>query len=477
MKKYTTRIIAVILTVALALGGLWYIDRVLIMKRTDGILTMQNFYAQPEGTVDVLLVGNSHSGINIDTATLWDEYGIASYNLWGGVQPLWNSYHYIVEALKYQRPERIVLEVMASTSDYEYSEEQNQIKNTAGMKLSKNKIEAVKASAPEDRQLNLLFGFPLYHGRFDELTEDDFRHFPWSDDLENFKGSTLRYGVGKYEFESADGITTRGEVMDKELEYLNRIIELCREENIPLTLLKTPSIERTQTQPILNTVADIAQANGLDFVNMNLMDDKLNITAADWSLDRHMNADGARKVAHWLGAYLVEQGISDRRGDAAYQSWEINSHNVSNEYLTMITDVDDYIAELSRFGRSALIIKNAPWEGSEEYTALVEKLGSIGLRSEMFGESANNALLIQDTATGENAPASINGESIVFTLDGEELSVNFEYQDVIYGASKLTWFGGDELTIIVYDTVSHNLVDIVTFATLNGCDLVRVDAE
>lgn len=477
MKKYLTRIIAVILTIALALGGVWYIDRVLIMKRTDGILTMQNFYAQPEGTVDVLLVGNSHSGINIDTATLWDEYGIASYNLWGGVQPLWNSYHFIVEALKYQRPERIVLEVMASTSDYEYSEEQNQIKNTAGMKLSKNKIEAVKASAPEDRQLNLLFGFPLYHGRFDELTEDDFRHFPWSDDLENFKGSTLRYGVGHYAAESAEGITAREAVMDKELEYLNKIIELCRDENIPLTLLKTPSIERTQTQPILNTVADIAEENGLDFINMNLMDDELGITAEDWSLDRHMNANGARKVAHLLGEYLVAQGIQDRRGDVAYQSWEINSHNVSNEYLTMITDTDDYVAELARFGRAVLIIKNSPWENSEEYIALIDKLDSIGLKSEMFAESANNAVLIENSADGTNAPAGIAGESITFTLDGEKLSVNFEYQDVIHGEQKLTWFGSDELTIIVYDTVSHSLVDIVKFATLNGCELVRVDVE
>ena len=322
MKKYLSRIICVLLVIALAIGGLWYVNGVLIMKRSDGILTMQDFYAQPDGTVDVLLVGNSHSGINIDTATLWDSRGIAAYDLWGGVQPLWNSYHYIVEALKYQTPKLIVLEVMASTSDYEYSEEQNQIKNTAGMRLSKNKLEAVRASAPEDRQLNLLLGFPLYHGRFDELTMEDFQHFPWSNGLENFKGSVLRYGTGSYEFESAEGISDTAPVMDKELEYLNRIIGLCREKNVPLMLLKTPSLEREQTQPILNTVAGIAEDNGLAFVNMNLMDDELGITADDWSLDRHMNASGARKVSAWLADYLQsEYDIPDRRyGLYAYDS-------------------------------------------------------------------------------------------------------------------------------------------------------------
>lgn len=478
MKKYVKRIIALVLVAALALGGLWYANRVLIMKRTDGILTMQNFYAQPERTVDVLFVGNSHSGINIDTATLYDDYGIASYNLWGGVQPLWNSYHYIVEALKYQRPKLIVLEVMASTSDYEYSEEQTAIKNTAGMRLSMNKLEAVKASAPADRQLNLLLGFPLYHGRFNELTEEDFQHFPWSDGLENFKGSTLRYGVGHYEKEYAEGIEECAPIMEKELEYLEKIIELARKEDIQLLLLKTPSLDRTATQPCLNTVAELAEENGLAFINMNLMDAELSITDTDWSLDRHLNATGSRKVSHWIGEYLTESfSIPDRRGDSAYQSWEMNSHRVNNEYLNMIADTDEYIAELSQNGRALLVIKNSPWEQSEDYQALIAKLEALGVHADMLADSGNNAELIIDTSSPSSAEAAVSGESMVFTLDGQELTVNFEYQDVVHGNKKLTWFGGNDLTLIVYDEVTHELVDILAFSTLNGCEFMRVTDE
>ena len=475
MKKYLSRIICVLLVIALAVGGLWYVNGVLIMKRSDGILTMQDFYAQPDGTVDVLLVGNSHSGINIDTATLWDSCGIAAYDLWGGVQPLWNSYHYIVEALKYQTPRLIVLEVMASTSDYEYSEEQNQIKNTAGMRFSKNKLEAVRASAPEDRQLNLLLGFPLYHGRFDELTMEDFQHFPWSKGLENFKGSVLRYGTGSYEFESAEGISDTAPVMDKELEYLNKIIDLCREKSVQLMLLKTPSLEREQTQPILNTVAGIAEDNGLAFVNMNLMDDELGITADDWSLDRHMNASGARKVSAWLAEYLQsEYSIPDRRGDAAYASWDVNAHDVNNAYLSAVTDSADYFAELRRNGRALLVIKNSPWE-SDAMAALEAELESVGVQSEVYDESMNNAILIADTATGENAPAQVEGESMSFTLGGDTLQVNFEYQDVYLNDKKLTYYGGSEITLIVFDTLTNEVVDTVGFNTLNGCVLTRAE--
>lgn len=476
-RKIITRVLAILLVVAIALGGLWYANRVLVMKRVDGVLTMQNFYAQPDGTVDVLLVGNSHSGINIDTTTLWTEYGISAYDLWGGVQPLWNSYHFIVEALKYQTPKLVVLEVTAAISDYEYSEEQNQIKNTAGMKLSANKLEAVKVSAPKDRWLNLFLGFPLYHGRFDELTEKDFSQFPWSAGLENFKGSYLLYGTGNYELESAAGVTARRDIMDKELEYLNKIITLCRERGIPLMLLKTPALERRDAQPIYNTVSDIASINGLNFVNMNLMDDETGVTAADWSLDRHMNGSGARKVAHWLGAFLQsEYGIADHRGDARYASWDINAHTVNDDYLAAITDNADYFAELRRGGRAALVIKQSPWTENDAYSALAAELESVGFTG-LKSAKDNDAFLVSDTASGADVPASVSGDAVTFTLDGEELTVSFEYQDAVLGGKRLSWFGSSEMTLIVYDTTTHELVDVVTFSSLNGYKLRRAESS
>lgn len=472
---YFKRAICILLVLALAIGGLWYLDRLLVMKRVDGILTMQDFYAQPEGSVDVLLVGNSHSGINIDTATLWDEYGISAYNLWGGVQPLWNSYHFIVEALKYQRPKVIVLEVMASISEYEYSEEQNQIKNVAGMRLSKNKIEAVKVTAEKDRWLNLLLGFPLYHGRFDELEQKDFSQFPWSDGLENFKGSYLLYGIGNYPAESAEGVTARREIMDKEREYLDKIIALCDESDIPLVLLKTPSVEKTDVQEIFNTVSDIAAENGLPFINMNLMEDELSITTLDYSTDRHMNGTGARKVASWLGGYLSsEYALPDHRGDAAYASWDINAHTVNNDYLAAISASSDYFEELRRNGRAVIVIKNSPWEDNEAYISLEEELASIGVPA--ASAEAADAFLILDSTSGENAPAAVEGDSIQFELDGEVLTVSFEYQDVVHGGEKLTWFGSSDVTLLVYDTLTHALVDTVAFTSASRFELVRPDA-
>ena len=81
------------------------------------------------------------------------------------------------------------------------------------MKMSRNKWEAVKVSAEKSGWLNLMLGFPMYHNRFNELEMADFTNFPWSKNLENFKGSYLLYGVGSYEFESAEGVTKTREIM------------------------------------------------------------------------------------------------------------------------------------------------------------------------------------------------------------------------------------------------------------------------
>lgn len=462
MKKIIQRTLCLLLTACLAISGVAYISRILLLKRVDGILTMQDFYAQPEGSVDVLMVGNSHCGINIDTARLWDNYGLSSYNLWGGVQPLWNSYHFLLEALKYQTPKVVVLEVTAATSDYEYSEEQNQLKNIAGMRFSRNKIDAVKVTAPKDRWLNLLLGFPLYHGRFDELSEKDFAQFSWSKGLENFKGSYLLYGVGNYEHESAENITETAQIMDKEREYLMKCIALCEEKNIPLVLLKTPALERTKEQEIYNTLVHLADEHSVPFINMNLLDDELGITVDDWSLDRHMNGYGARKVADYLGKYLTENfPLVDHRGDSKYASWEINAHKVNNDFIAAIDGTEDYFEELSHSGRDIVIIKNSPWEGNAEYPLLCGMLEKLGLERAYLDSAERGAWLIDSS----KKPHTLNCDEGGIELDGQTLDISFEYFTANLGGKQLAWFGAADFLCIVYDSFTHELVDVTAFSS------------
>ncbi len=141
-----------------------------MVKRSDGTLPALDLRYQKKNTTDVLFLGPSRIGLGISSDTLWEEYGIAGYVLWGSAQPLWNSYYLLIEALKTQSPKAVVLETCAAGYQYEYQDEERQIVNTCALQPGINRWNAVKASGPVSRWIPLFLGFPLYHTRYAELT-------------------------------------------------------------------------------------------------------------------------------------------------------------------------------------------------------------------------------------------------------------------------------------------------------------------
>ena len=131
MKKSVIRIFSFLIIITLVL---LYCNSVLKPKSADGLSTYSAFYDLDKNTVDVLVLGSSHAFVNFSTDTLWSEYGISSFNLGGGVQPFWNTYYNLKEALKTQKPELIVLDAYAATLDFDYSDSNRTRSNTFGMK-------------------------------------------------------------------------------------------------------------------------------------------------------------------------------------------------------------------------------------------------------------------------------------------------------------------------------------------------------
>ena len=75
---------------------------------------MINMYRLPRNTVDVLTIGSSVAYTGVNTNVLWQEYGLACYNLCAAEQPFWFTYYQLREALRYQRPKVILMDDMPS---------------------------------------------------------------------------------------------------------------------------------------------------------------------------------------------------------------------------------------------------------------------------------------------------------------------------------------------------------------------------
>lgn len=469
MKTVLKRTLALLLVLVLTLGSVYITDRVLLLKRYDGVKPMQSFYAQEPGTVDVLLLGNSHMGVHVDTATLWQEYGISAFALWGGVQPMWNTYHFLVEALKTQTPKAVVLEIGSLSYDWEYADEATQLKNVAGMKLSRNKWEAVQATAPQERRVSLLLGLPLYHQRYGEVTREDFHYFPWSEGLVNYKGSFALYGHGNFDLGDPDAITEVAEISEKSLDYFGRIIRLCREKEIPLILVKTPTVDLKKYQPTCNAVEQIAEREGLAFYNFNEMGEETGIIGEDFYFDTHLNLAGARKLSRCLAEILLETAaLPDHRGDSAYASWDVNEETINDGYLMSITETADYIMELQRGGRAVLLIKNGDWENREPYVGFVKALAQLGVSEAELLSEGSGAWLITDVPAGQ-----VSRKGRGFTIDGKDYAVDFEQAVVTENGSIIYSFRDLGVTLLVYDYGCGKLLDTVDFLRRDYFELSR----
>ncbi len=472
--KYIKRVICLVVLLSIVMLGLWYSNQVLIMKRTDGITTMKDLYAQEENSIDVLMLGSSHCGMNLDAETFWKEYGIASYALWGSVQPFWNSYHFLKEALKTQKPKVVLLETYAATLDFEYSDDARQVTNVSGMKWSRNKLEAIKVSAPKERWKDLILGMPLYHSRYSELTKDDFMHFPWSPSQINSKGTGVRYGTADFELKDVSTISEVRPIHEKQEKYLRKIIEVCETENIPLVLITTPTVKRVEEQPYHNYVALIAEECNIPYYNFNLMDSETGFEAEDfWNDGSHINTKGARKVSSYLGKILKEKyELPDHRGDENYSSWDANAVQIQNSYFRKIVDTKEYFEELQRNDRAVMVVKNSTWEDTEEYSYLLENFIKLGVDTEILKKSEGGNWILESTQNGKFENQYFGDMYSEYTFDGQSFSMDYANgTGFMFNGETLYFLNGPGVILVVYDINTKKCIDIVSFLKNNNFKL------
>ena len=451
-RETAKRAASCVLCTVLLLTAVYVAGYTLRNKNTDGITTMQNYYLQEKGTVDVLLTGSSRSGINLDGGVLWDDYGIRAYNLWGNTSPVWNSYYYIKEALRINPPKVVVFEVSSMRFQDEYAGYAQQMTNTAGIKYGRTKLEAVAASCSMEDRLDFLLQFPLFHGRYKELTEDDFMHYNWNRELKSDKGFHPLYGRATEEMDTgADSIDYLA-VGEKQEYYLKKIIALCRENDIPLVFVSTQPVHADRQQPYFHTVALIAEAYDVPFINFTDLDRELHFSRSDFYTDNaHLNIYGARKDSAYLGAYLREHyALTDHRRDTGYQEWEAAMAKLSDRLLCSISDKDDYLDELARGRMSCLAIPYGTEDDeTKDYEEVREALEQMDTLTWMETEASCGQEKAKEVTFGTNRIGVVKG------YRGCEIT--------IYGKEEHNVVAGVGIILVAYDEVTDTVADIAVF--------------
>ena len=325
MKKKVEKIIAVLILFLIVFA---YINNAFYIKYSDGIYSLNVFYELDKNTVDVLFLGSSHAFENYNTSVLWDEHGIASYVLGGSEQPMWNTYYYLKEALKTQSPELIVLEGYGVVYSDEYMSDYSMYKNCLGIKSLSNRIGNINASAGYRDRLTLLFPLFSFHDRYRELSYEDFMKDKGDVFYESWKGFANNFDKEQF---SSSNYKNVGEVSDlskKTEKYYRKIIELSKDNNIPLIIIVNPYplVKESEIKKI-NKAKIIAQEYEVDFYDYSLSEKLFGIDYSEDAADQfHLNYKGNVKLTRAIGDMLYSKyNITNRKGDEKYISWDENS--------------------------------------------------------------------------------------------------------------------------------------------------------
>ena len=108
------------------------------------------------------------------------------------------------------------------------------------------------------------------------------------------------------------------------LEYFEKIVQLCKENNVELIVVSVPS-PKNWSDARHDTIQELCKQYDVTYYDLNKLD---NVLALDWTtdtLDRgdHLNMNGSKKVNAYFGKILKEKyHIPDHRGEADYAIWD-----------------------------------------------------------------------------------------------------------------------------------------------------------
>ena len=280
---------------------------------------MDGFYELEKNSIDVLFLGSSQIMTAISPIQIYEKTGISSYNMGTEQQNMVISYYLLKEALRFQNPEIVVLDVFFL---FPYNDNPSPLNSSEEfvrkpidyMKWSSNKWETIRTVCSLDTNHDIksyLFPFLRFHSRWSDLTLEDFTYL-----FKNKENPLMGFSIAKEKLpQSFQGFVPGSSSLTEELPetmqlYFEKIISLCKEENITLILIKTPRGDGSFGEVRHNTVQSIADENGLVFIDFNeksLIEEIHFDPVSDYLDFSHLNYYGAEKISSYLSDYLSQQ--------------------------------------------------------------------------------------------------------------------------------------------------------------------------
>lgn len=464
MKKFFKCITIILLVIFIFYRLGWVLE-----ADYDGNQAMDGLYRMEKNTADVIFYGSSHIYSGVNTACLWDEYGIAGYNLAGAKQTLWNSYYNMVESLKYQSPKVMVVDLLSVSMDKEYYTSTNFIMNVSNMKFSLNKIQNVWSSVPHEEFLSYLLSYPLIHDRYVELQKENYEKTPDVIGGKWYKGFKASYACTKFDKlpevaqELEENMPT-----EKNREYLAKMVNLAEKNQIQLVFIVVPYAGWSDyDEALYSWTENFAEENNILFFNGNRAMEEMEFNPeTDFAEASHLNYNGACRFTEYLGKWLKDNcGLQDNRGKELYDSWQQYSdcwqaYQKGSE-LKGIADIEKYVEAVKYNEDYILFVTVAGQYKSNRFLGLIEELSDISPHDFENG----GTLVIENREVLYRTP---DEPEYLWYMETDSMDIALVRE---YGSEMEVWTGNvkrnydidNDITILVYDKRLDQVVDIAAY--------------
>ncbi len=441
---------------------------------------IDEFYEQEKDSIEVCFMGSSQVIWGINNMKLYEDYGISSYSIGSGDQPLLVTYFLLKEVDKRHNLKNVVLDMSML---YEKELESRFRRNIDGMHWSINKLQAILAHAgDEDRESiqSYFIDWIKYHSRWKELTQQDFNYdfsqsFMHRGSIVSSHARPVDIPYEKFIIDNEGNKTA--EPVEGQLEWFLKIIEYCDSHDIELLLIKTPKSDWSMAKH--NGVQELADEYGLEFLDFNF-DAMLKEIGYNYGQDmwdqEHLNIRGADKLTDYLANYLLERyEYVDYRTVDGYSPGDLERYrkDYKDKYLVTSTDVNETFSYL-KDSRYDLVIQS-----TEDVSG--------GITEEMKSYLAEMGVTVDLSETaGKNYIFAINGGQCVYELISEEpLTYGGTFSDgtaysLTAGLNKKAneaaimvdevsqGFAVEGMNIAVYNNEFGKMVDLLTIYMLEG---------
>ena len=385
--------------------------------------------------IQAVFMGTSHVLYGVIPMEIYEESGIATYNLAKSWDHVDDSYYFLKSSLeKENQIKEVLLDV--STLFFPPYYEPAWRYTLDNMPLGKTKMEAAEqyktyfGGAEEKNYIGALFPLYKYHTRWNQLNAEDLKI---KSPAYAAKGFTLRTdvvantvteekmnqladqraglnGIYTTEYREGKGRTVKKWMQgydpnpnEDALKWLKKMKELCDEHGVELRLFKVPTINDSRTYGSAWTklrseaIKKVAKDMNIPFYDL-LYDAGLKMDIENDFLDGggHCNFSGALKTSRCLGEYLKKECGLKPEPSEVYEK-DLSGYRKIRQMGILQTEIDfrEYCEKLKENWKKDSMIAITVNKGIDGFSKEdMECLAELGTKTDLFENHKDNSYMV-----------------------------------------------------------------------------------